>query len=70
MNCTIKNVTTKQELKKALAFGTRIFGDEPDFGFAGYSDEMIRRYGDLLLFAEAEGEVIGMVFGKSEDNGT
>lgn len=70
MNDAIKNVTEKQELKNALAFAARIFRGEPDFGYAGYTDDKISRYGDLLLFAESEGEVIGIVFGRIEENGS
>lgn len=68
MNYTIKNVTEKHELKNALAFAARIFRCEPDLGYADYTDEKISRYGDLLLFAESKGEVIGMVFGRIEEN--
>lgn len=69
MNYTIKNVTNIQELKKALAFGAKIFNCEPDFGCAEYTNEKISKYGDLLLFAESENKVIAMVFGRIEDNG-
>ena len=53
MNYVVKSITNKQALKNALAFGTRIFGGEPDFGYAGYSDEMIGNSGDLLIFTES-----------------
>jgi GNAT superfamily N-acetyltransferase len=69
MNYVIKSVPNKQELKNALAFGARIFGGEPDFGYANYSDEMISISGDLLIFAKYDGEVVGIVFGHIEDNG-
>ena len=68
MNYTIKHVTTEQELDNALEFSRKIFG-EHHTGFGSREKqkaEMLKnmeRNNDLLLYAELNSEVVGMVFG-------
>ena len=68
MDYKIKNITTAQELDDALEFSRKIFG-EHHTGLGSrekQKNEMLKnmeRNNDLLLFAEANGEVVGMVFG-------
>ncbi len=68
MNYTIKHITTEKELDAALEFDLKIFGVRSDA--ADYTREKwlerIETYGDLMLFAESDGEVIGIVFGRVE----
>ena len=68
MDYTIKHVTTEQELDKALEFSRKIFGENYS-GLGSRKNQKenmlknMERNNDLLLFAEADGEVVGMVFG-------
>ena len=68
MNYIIKQITTEQELGAALEFNVKIFGtrsDAPDYTRDHWL-ERIETYGDLMLFAESDGEVIGIAFGRVE----
>ena len=74
MNYTIKHVTTEQELDNALEFSRRIFGEH----HAGLGSRESQKEGmltnrernnDLLLFAECNGEVVGMAFSSIGENG-
>jgi predicted N-acetyltransferase YhbS len=68
MNYIIKHITTEKELDKALEFDVKIFGarsNAPDYSREKWL-ERIKTYGDLMLFAESNGEVIGIVFGRVE----
>ncbi|HOP11941.1 MAG TPA: GNAT family N-acetyltransferase [Oscillospiraceae bacterium] len=68
MNYIIKYVTTEQELDAALEFNMKIFGtrsDAPDYTREKWL-ERIKTYDDLMLFAESDGKVIGIVFGRVE----
>ena len=73
MDYTIKHVTTEQELDDALAFARRIFGDNA--GLVSREESRKEWYGhmernnDLLLYAESDGEVVGIVFGSIGDDG-
>ncbi|MDD4124361.1 MAG: GNAT family N-acetyltransferase [Eubacteriales bacterium] len=71
MDYIIKNVTNENELDKVLAFTEDIFGDRTGWESAGYSREKwlerMDSQGDLMLFAEYGGEVIGIVFGRIEN---
>ena len=67
MDYRIKHVTTEQELDSALAFARKIFADNSGLG---NPDESRKEYlknmehnNDLLLYAESDGEVVGIVFG-------
>ena len=67
MDYTVKHVTAEQELDKVLDFDRRIFGlsDERD---SPYSREewlgRMENHSNLMLYAEADGEVIGLVLGR------
>lgn len=73
MEYRIKNVTTEKELDKALAFYRQMFADLQHMETLEYSKnkwlECMKSYSDLMLFAEADGEVVGIVFGRIEANG-
>ncbi len=68
MNYIIKQTTTEKELDTVLEFDLKIFGtrsDAPDYSREKWL-ERIETYGDLMLYAESAGEVIGIVFGRVE----
>ena len=68
MNYIIKQITTELELDAALEFNIKIFGtrsDAPDYTRDHWL-ERIETYGDLMLFAESDSEVIGIAFGRVE----
>ena len=74
MDYTIKHVTGEKELDEALEFSRKIFGEN----HTGLGDrenakrEWLGRMGqngDLLLYAESGGEVVGIVFGSIGDDG-
>ncbi|MGE5579260.1 MAG: GNAT family N-acetyltransferase [Bacillota bacterium] len=73
MGYAIKNVITEQELDRALAFERSIFGDSQHMKLAEYSKEnWLRRmtsFSDLMLYAEANGEVVAIAFGRVEAGG-
>ena len=70
MGYTIKHVKTVRELDATLAFDNKVFGIPSERHNPAYSREAwrkrMRRYKDLMLYAESDGEVIGMVFGRME----
>ena len=68
MDYTIKHVTSEQELDNAIDFSRKIFGeDHAGLGSRESQKEEYRksmeRNPDFLLFAESNGEVMGIVFG-------
>jgi len=72
MDYTIKHITTEQELDNAIEFSLKIFGEQHT-GLGnrkktkeGYLKSM-EHNPDLLLFAESNGEVMGIVFGSVPD---
>ena len=72
MDYTIRHVTTKKELGKALAFDKKVFGQPSERHNPAYSRKNWRKrmrspYGDLMLYAQSGGEVIGIVFGRLEN---
>ncbi len=69
MNYSINHITTEQGLDDALAFSKRVFSDIPEFESRDKWLERMRQNGDLLLYAESNNEVVGIVFGYIEDNG-
>jgi len=69
MDYTIKHITTEQELDDALAFAREIFGEHVDLGNREEWLERMERNNDLLLYAESNGKVVGIVFGYIENNG-
>ena len=75
MDYTIKHITTEQELDAALTLDKEVFGVPSEQSSSAYSRErllerMQSAYGDLLLYAEFGSEIIGIVFGRVEDNGS
>lgn len=71
MNYTIKNITTKKELEHALEFARNIFGEQ----LIGKRERAIEEWrkqmehsSDLLLYAESDGEIVGIVFGTIGDD--
>ncbi len=72
MNYIIKNVSSKQELKKAFDFLRIIFSGMPVVENPVYSlekwEERMKNHSDLMLYASLDSEVIGIVFGRINDN--
>jgi GNAT superfamily N-acetyltransferase len=69
MNYTIKNITTELELDDAIKFAITIFGEYPCVINREKYIDYIMKNGDLLIYAESNGETVGIVFGFFEDNG-
>lgn len=72
MNYLIKNVSSKQELEKTYDFFKIIFigmpvVDNPEYSFEKWEKRM-KNHGDLMLYASLDSEVIGIVFGRINDN--
>ncbi len=71
MNITIKHVATEQQLDATLAFDKKVFGHSSENHSPAYSRnkwvERMKTHGDLMLYAEMGGEVIGIVFGRIEN---
>lgn len=72
MNYLIKNVSSKQELERAYELFKMIFIGEPIVDNPEYSlekwEERMQNHGDLMLYASLDSEVIGIVFGRINDN--
>lgn len=72
MNYVIKNVSSKEELEKTFDFFKMIFIDKPVVDNPEYSlekwEERMKTHSDLMLYASLNGEVIGLVFGRINDN--
>ncbi|HML45822.1 MAG TPA: bifunctional GNAT family N-acetyltransferase/class I SAM-dependent methyltransferase, partial [Clostridia bacterium] len=72
MRCTIKHITAERELDAALALDEKVFGVPSERGSPAYAREKwlerMKDAGDLMLYVESEGEVIGIVFGRIEDD--
>lgn len=71
MEHVIKSVLTKQELDAAYAFFKKVFIGEavlenPEYAIERWA-ERAEVYGDLMLYAAFESEVIGIVFGRLSD---
>ena len=70
-HCIIKNITTEEELDRALAFDKKVFDIPSDGQSSAYSrmNWLIRMktHADLLLYAQSYGEVVGIVFGRVEN---
>ncbi len=66
MEYAIKHVTTEREFQDALAFAVSIFGER----VKTHTDwrKHMERNEDLLLFAESGGEIVGIVFGRIEND--
>ena len=72
MNYTINHVINECELDRALAFAQRIFGkNEPGLEAQSRNKwiERISAHPELMLFAEANNEVIAIVLSFLESNG-
>ena len=72
MDYTIKHVTTERELDKTLAFDKKVFGlpserHSPAYSREKWFERMKSCYNDLMLYAESDGEVVGIVFGRIEN---
>jgi ribosomal protein S18 acetylase RimI-like enzyme len=74
MTYLFKNITTEEELDRALTFEKRVFKDSKHHSLTAYSKdswlERLQRYSELMLFAEADGEVVGLVFARIEEDGS
>lgn len=72
MNYVIKNVLTKEELKKTFELFTSIFRGMPVVNNPEYSiekwEERMKNHGELMLYASVDSEVIGIVFGRANDD--
>jgi len=71
MDYTIKHVTTERELDETLAFDKKVFGlpserHSPAYSREKWFERMKSCYNDLMLYAESDGEVVGIVFGRIE----
>jgi GNAT superfamily N-acetyltransferase len=72
MNYTISNVTNEYELDRVLAFAQRIFGRNEPGLVAQSCNKWLERmavHPELMLFAEANDEVIAIVLSFLESNG-
>jgi len=74
MDYSIKCVKTERELDETLAFDKMVFGIPSERHSPAYSREkwlerMKSGYGDLMLYAQSGDEVIGIVFGRIENDG-
>ena len=71
MDYTIKHIRSIRELDAALAFDCKVFGHSSERSNPAYSREQwlgrMKKCGDLMLCAEAGGEVIAIVFGRMEN---
>jgi len=72
MNYTINNVTNEYDLDRVFAFAQRVFGkDEP--GLEGQDRnkwiERLTVHPELMLFAEADNEVVAIALSFLESNG-
>lgn len=72
MNYLIKSVSTKEELEEAFNLFKRIFigmpvVDNPEYSLEKWQERM-KDYGDLMLYASIDKQVIGIVFGRVNDN--
>jgi len=71
MNYTITHITTEQELDDALAFDQKVFGLSSERHSPAYSREKwlerMKTHEDLMLYAQLGGEVVGIVFGRIEN---
>jgi len=71
MDYVIKHVKTERELDDALAIEKKVFGIPCEYNSPAYSRqkwvERMRFYGDLMLYAESNNEIIGIVFGRIEN---
>ncbi|MCL1952181.1 MAG: GNAT family N-acetyltransferase [Oscillospiraceae bacterium] len=74
MDYTIRHVTSERELDAALAFDEKVFGVPSEGHSPAYSREKwlerMKGHGDLMLYAQLGGEVIGIVFGRMEEDGS
>lgn len=72
MNYLIKHVSSKQELEKTFDFFKMIFKgmpvvDNPEYSLEKWEERM-KSHGDLMLYASLDNEVIGIVFGRIDNN--
>lgn len=72
MSYLVKNISSKQELEKAFDFFKMIFIGMPVVENPEYSlekwEERMKNYGDLMLYASLDSEIIGIVFGRINNN--
>ena len=72
MDYAIKHVMTEHELDETFAFDKKIFGlprerQSPAYSREKWLERMKTIYGDLMLYAKLGGEVVGIVFGRIEN---
>ena len=74
MNYLIRNVISKENLEKTFAFYKKIFRnisniDNPEYSIEKWENRM-KKHSDLMLYAWSNSEVIGIVFGRINDDKT
>ena len=72
MDYTIKHVICERELDQTLDFEKKVFGHPSETNSPAYSrDKWVERmnspYNDLMLYAESDSIVVGIVFGRLEN---
>lgn len=69
MDYTIKHVSNESELTKAIAFAKRVFPHHSETFDRNCEswNERIDAYGDLMIFVESDGDVVGIVFSHIEN---
>ena len=72
MRFTDRNITTERELNNTLAFDEKVFGLPSERHNPAYSREKwlerMKTHGGLMLYAQSGGEVVGIVFGRIEND--
>lgn len=72
MTYVLGSVRSKSELDKTYAFFKMIFSGNPVVDNPEYTlekwDERMKSHGDLMFYASLDGQVVGIVFGRMNDN--
>ncbi len=73
MDYAIKQVTDESTLDRVLAFAGVMFPNAEQISTGEYAREKwvkrMQEHSDLMLYAEADGNIVGIVFGRIEENG-
>jgi len=72
MDYKIKHITNEAELDKVLIFAGNIFSEQSVGNEEQAKTEWrahMKHHSDLLIYAESDGEVVGIVFGSIGDDG-
>jgi GNAT superfamily N-acetyltransferase len=68
MHYTIRNVSSEEDLVRAIDFGNSIFeGDNPTLSYEKWLPHFLATP-DLLIYVEDKGQILGTVFGRIGDN--